>query len=265
MCQLLAMNCNVPTDICFSFEGFSQRGGGTDEHRDGWGIAFFEGKGCRSFVDVLPAAQSPVAHLVREYPIKSLNVIAHIRKATVGQICLENTHPFIRELWGRYWIFAHNGDLPNFTPAPTKDFYPVGETDSEKAFCYLLQQLKDCHPTHIPILPVLHQTLSTAVSQITPHGSFNFLLSNGKYLFAHCSTKLSYIVRRHPFGHAHLVDKDMAVDFSEATGKEDQVAVIATTPLTDNERWAPIPPGTLLVFNNGLPVNLADSGDSSPL
>ncbi|MDB9422381.1 class II glutamine amidotransferase [Microcystis aeruginosa CS-563/04] len=37
------MNCNVPTDICFSFEGFCARGGKTDEHRDGWGIAFFEG------------------------------------------------------------------------------------------------------------------------------------------------------------------------------------------------------------------------------
>ncbi|MGZ8156242.1 MAG: class II glutamine amidotransferase, partial [Burkholderiales bacterium] len=25
MCQLLGMNCNVPTDICFSFEGFHRR------------------------------------------------------------------------------------------------------------------------------------------------------------------------------------------------------------------------------------------------
>ncbi|MFM9263631.1 class II glutamine amidotransferase [Tychonema sp. BBK16] len=25
MCQLLGMNCNVPTDICFSFEGFKDR------------------------------------------------------------------------------------------------------------------------------------------------------------------------------------------------------------------------------------------------
>ncbi|MBP1152984.1 putative glutamine amidotransferase [Methylocaldum sp. RMAD-M] len=40
MCQLLGMNCNVPTDICFSFEGFHVRGGLTDHHRDGWGIAF---------------------------------------------------------------------------------------------------------------------------------------------------------------------------------------------------------------------------------
>ena len=38
MCQLLAMNCNVPTDICFSFAGFQARGGATDVHADGWGI-----------------------------------------------------------------------------------------------------------------------------------------------------------------------------------------------------------------------------------
>lgn len=35
MCQLLGMNCNVPTDICFSFTGFRRRGGATDGHSDG--------------------------------------------------------------------------------------------------------------------------------------------------------------------------------------------------------------------------------------
>jgi predicted glutamine amidotransferase len=34
------MNCNTPTDATFSFSGFSQRGGVTDHHSDGWGIAF---------------------------------------------------------------------------------------------------------------------------------------------------------------------------------------------------------------------------------
>jgi len=51
MCQLLAMNCNVPTDIVFSFTGFAHRGGRTDTHHDGWGIAFFEGAGVRHFVE----------------------------------------------------------------------------------------------------------------------------------------------------------------------------------------------------------------------
>lgn len=93
MCQLLGMNANVPTDICFSFTGFRARGGLTDHHRDGWGIAFFEGKGARVFLDPAPSAHSPVAELVKHYPIRSLNVIAHIRKATQGEVRLENAHP----------------------------------------------------------------------------------------------------------------------------------------------------------------------------
>jgi glutamine amidotransferase len=36
--------------------------------------------------------------MVRRYPIKSGNVIAHIRKATQGHVALENCHPFLREL-----------------------------------------------------------------------------------------------------------------------------------------------------------------------
>lgn len=61
MCQLLGLNCATPTDASFSFTGFCQRGGGTDEHADGWGIAFFEGRGLRHFVDHQSAANSPMA------------------------------------------------------------------------------------------------------------------------------------------------------------------------------------------------------------
>ncbi|KAE9894285.1 class II glutamine amidotransferase, partial [Enterobacteriaceae bacterium TzEc051] len=32
MCQLLGMNCATPTDITFSFRGFSQRAGITSDH-----------------------------------------------------------------------------------------------------------------------------------------------------------------------------------------------------------------------------------------
>ena len=130
MCQLLGMNCNTPTDVSFSFSGFAQRGGRTDHHADGWGIAFFEGRGARVFLDPGAAADSPVAALIRRYPIKSRNVIAHIRKATVGAVTLENCHPFVRELWGRYWVFAHNGDLKDHAPRLHGHFRPVGGTDS---------------------------------------------------------------------------------------------------------------------------------------
>ena len=93
MCELLGMNANTPTDVMFSFTGFSTR---ADEHKDGFGIAFFEGAGVRLMVDAQSARQSAIAELVKTYPIHSDNVIAHIRKATQGRIALENTHPFMQ-------------------------------------------------------------------------------------------------------------------------------------------------------------------------
>ncbi|MCF8149888.1 MAG: class II glutamine amidotransferase [Burkholderiaceae bacterium] len=259
MCQLLGMNCNTPTDICFSFEGFRTRGGLTDIHRDGWGIAFFEGAGCRVFLDVEPSAQSAVAELVHNYPIRSRNVIAHIRKATQGRVTLENTHPFQRELWGRYWIFAHNGNLKEFSPPADGSFTPVGDTDSERAFCHILQELRQRFPGGMPSQDALFATLTKLAGQISRHGEFNFLLSSGDCLFAHCGSKLCYIVRKTPFTVAHLKDQDVSVDFSEVTHPDDRVAVVATLPLTDNETWTTLAAGSLTLFHDGLPVRSAAS------
>ena len=111
MCELLAMSANTPTDLCFSFTGLTRRGGDTGPHKDGWGVAFYEGKGVRAFHDADASANSRLAEVVQTHPIKSEVAVCHIRQANVGEICLANTHPFIRELWGRYWVFAHNGQI----------------------------------------------------------------------------------------------------------------------------------------------------------
>jgi predicted glutamine amidotransferase len=250
MCQLLGMNCNVPTDICFSFEGFCERGGTTDEHKDGWGIAFFEGRGCRSFLDPHPSVESTVSTLIRSYPIKSCNVISHIRKATYGEVKLENTHPFTRELWGRYWVFAHNGDLHDFQPDYNGAYEPVGGTDSERAFCLILERLKRDF-RNMPSKELLRDSLQQIAEEISKFGIFNFMLSNGECLFVFCTTKLSYIVRQHPFSTASLKDKDVTIDFREHASPGDRVAVIATEPLTVDEVWSEIPQKELMVFHNG--------------
>jgi predicted glutamine amidotransferase len=257
MCQLLGMNCNTPTDITFSFTGFAQRGGKTDHHADGWGVAFFEGdgksggKGLRHFVDHTSAATSPVAALISRYPIKSQNVIAHIRKATQGVVALENCHPFVRELWGRYWVFAHNGDLKDFAPRLHGSFKPVGSTDSERAFAFIMQELAKSH-AGVPSVAELSITLREIAAQIHPFGVFNFLLSNGQALWAHASTNLYYVLRAHPFAHAALVDEDVHVNFAEHTTAHDRVAVVVTAPLTKNERWVQMQRGELKVFVDGV-------------
>jgi predicted glutamine amidotransferase len=247
MCQLLGLNANVPTDLMFSFTGFAHRAA---EHKDGFGIAFFEGAGVRLMVDHQSALGSPVAEMIQRYPIRSRHIIAHIRKATQGRVALENTHPFMRELWGRYWVFAHNGDLKDFHPKLHASFRPVGDTDSERAFCWLLQELAKHHAS-VPDVHELSATLAELVPQITRHGNFNFLLSNGQALWAHCSTHLHYVLRRHPFTRAQLQDADVTVDFARETSPQDRVAVIVTEPLTRDETWTALLPGEIATFVEG--------------
>ena len=247
MCQLLGMNANTPTDLRFSFTGFSTR---ASEHKDGFGIAFFEGAGARLFVDAQDARGSPVADMVRRYPIRSTNILAHIRKATQGSVALENTHPFVRELWGRYWVFAHNGNLAGYAPRLHASFRPVGQTDSERAFCWLMQELAKAHAS-VPPIGELTATLRELARAPAAHGSFNFLLSNGQALWAHCSTRLHHLVRQAPFRSARLQDEDVSVNFAEATTPTDRVAVIVTEPLTVDEAWSAFVPGQLEVFVDG--------------
>jgi glutamine amidotransferase len=233
----------------FSFTGFATR---AQEHKDGFGIAFFEDKGVRLFVDTSSARESPVAEMVRAYPIKSRNILAHIRKATQGPVALENTHPFVRELWGRYWVFAHNGDLKSYMPRLHGAFRPVGTTDSERAFCWLMQELAKSHAS-VPGIAELSVTLAELLGKIAVHGVFNAMLSNGQALWAYCSTHLHHIVRRHPFARASLQDEDVTVDFADQTSPRDRVAVVVTEPLTKDEQWVAFAPGEMRVFVDGAP------------
>ena len=237
MCELLGMSANVPTDICFSFTGLMQRGGKTGPHRDGWGITFYEGKGCRTFKDPMPSCQSRIAQLVQEYPIKSCAVVSHIRQANRGGVALENTHPFTRELWGRYWTFAHNGQLSGYEEWATGRFLPVGSTDSELAFCWLLNQLELAFPTQPQDMRAVFTLVARCCDRLATLGVFNMLLTDGDYVMTYCTSNLHWLTRRAPFGQARLLDEDVSIDFQHETTPNDVVTIIATLPLTQDERW----------------------------
>ncbi len=235
MCELLAMSANTPTDLCFSFTGLTRRGGDTGPHRDGWGVAFYEGKGVRAFLESGASAESRIAEVVQTHPIKSEVAVCHIRQANVGEVCLANTHPFVRELWGRYWTFAHNGQVRGFRARPGA-YQPVGDTDSEALFCDLLNGIRD-HGEPDMALDTLIERLVACTTGYARQGVFNLLLSNGDWLFTFCSTKMASITRRAPFGPARLKDADVTVDFEAETTPNDIVSVIVTEPLTTDEQW----------------------------
>ncbi|WP_095499297.1 class II glutamine amidotransferase [Paraferrimonas haliotis] len=252
MCELLAMSANVPTDIVFSFTGLVERGGVTGPHVDGWGITFYEGKGCRTFKDAKPSSESEIASLIKAYPIKSCTVISHIRQANRGRVCLENTHPFTRVLWGRYWTYVHNGQLSGYKQAlQCEQFVPVGNTDSELAFCWIMEQLQKKYPKRPANIKSAFRYVAKLADELRQFGVFNMMLSDGNYIMSYCSNNLSWITRRAPFGKAQLIDADMVVDFDKETTPNDVVTVIATRPLTDNEQWQVMKPGQWCVFRQG--------------
>lgn len=206
-------------------------------------------------------------------------MIAHIRYATTGAVQLENVHPFTRELWGIQWSFAHNGQVPKFddstkledqpllgkTTLDQLHFNPIGGTDSEAVFCAILNALK-AEFDELPTLSVLHKFLSLLCDEIVRGDEestiFNFLLGCGEYTqFAYSwpgrrpGSKvwngLYYLVREPPFSTAQLTDVDYSIDFSKVTTPKDRVAVITTSPLTNEEGWTEFERGQLLMVDKG--------------
>jgi glutamine amidotransferase len=237
MCELLGMSARHPTDVNHSLALLRPRGGEIGPHADGWGVAFYEGRAARVFKEPVPAAESRCLAFIAEYNYQSTLVIGHIRKANPPDIgrSSANTHPFSRELGGRAWVFAHNGKLPGLREDPRFSlgrFQPMGETDSEHAFCFLLDRIASAQRSAATQVP-FSLALQEYVAALGSLGEFNILLSNGEDLVAYSNTKLSW-TRRTCLEH----------------GCSQAVILLATTPLTD-EPWQPLDPGSLYVFAHG--------------
>ncbi|MFN0317509.1 MAG: class II glutamine amidotransferase, partial [Burkholderiales bacterium] len=143
MCELFGMSSLRSATIQVSFKEFSRHVGLTGAHKDGWGIAFYEGSDVRLMREAGAASDSALARFVQEHPPASGLVVSHIRKATQGSNNLANCQPFARELGGRMHVFAHNGHLDRETLAlqfPRGVYRPVGDGDSEYAVCALLDR-----------------------------------------------------------------------------------------------------------------------------
>ncbi len=238
MCELFGMSARYPDDVNYSLQLLIPRGGEIGPHADGWGMAFYEGAAARIFKEPRPAAESRCLQFISEYDYQSELVIAHIRRANppeYGRISA-NTHPFAREWQGRSWVFAHNGKLPGVRklPAPPWYYHPLGETDSEYAFCLMLNTLRERFPGTPPSSEDLQDALLPVVTDLAGLDEFNFLLSDGTTLVVFAHTKLYQLCR-----HCRYPD-----------GTTQRIILLATAPL-DDDPWEQLPNGTLRLYSHG--------------
>ena len=250
MCELFGLSSNRAVRISFTWRGFRKRG---RVHRDGWGIAWYLDGGLAGLVkEPRPAPESPIARLMVQ-GVRGRIVVSHVRWASQGDISYVNTHPFVRRLWSRDWVFAHNGTVSGIIEEPGYRLewrHPVGDTDSEYTFCYILEKLSNLGNKD---LEALVARLWRLAEDIGRYGKFNFLLSDGKYLYAYMNKRrtLHYLLRHPPHqGLIRLLDEDYEARLEELKAPDEYAAIVATKPLT-NEEWNSMNPGTLYVFYNG--------------
>ena len=276
MCELLAISSQFPTHTGFSLEKLTRHSHYDEVSKlsnpDGWGVAYYEDKDVNILREPLAANESKLVQFIEQNIPPTQLLILHIRKATFGARAIRNTHPFSRELGGCMHVFAHNGDAnaiqenDNFSLGR---FQCVGETDSEYAFCSLLNQLVPLWENKQGIIPPLEdrfEVISTFAQKLSELGPANFLYADSDVLFAHADKRTQDDGIIKPPGLTMLTRQcdneiiqgltDSGLNFSHAKQQESlpqEVTIIASVPLTD-ESWHPLKEGELVMLSKGRQV-----------
>jgi glutamine amidotransferase len=259
------MSSRFPATIDLCLDEFARHGGQTGPHRDGWGIAYYvEDGGVRLYKEAEPASDSEWVQFIEEHDLRGTIVLSHIRRATRGVRSLKNTHPFRRELGGECHLFAHNGDLVDIEAHPDFELgfhRPMGETDSEYAFCALLNQLAQpwLLSSGVPPLDERLEIVVRFAGKLRGLGAANFIYSDGDTVFAHGNR------RQHGAGEEprppglyalHRVrgvhPDDHTIDGLRISAGPDrqEMALVASVPLT-GEAWRPLGEGEVLAMRAG--------------
>jgi glutamine amidotransferase len=187
--------------------------------------------------------------------------MSHLRHATRGEVSLRNTRPFARELGGRMHIFAHSGRLPGIEQrleGAGQRHAAIGSTDSEIAFCALLDPLR---PQWIAGSPTLEARLAVVLGlarELRQLGPANFLYADGELLVAHRHRRLQADGSTAAPG-LHILHRECAIDPGAlaAAGVEighmQSVTWLASVPLT-LDAWRPFAEGVVMVIRSGMVV-----------
>ncbi len=269
MCELFAMCSRLPADVTISLKELARHGNPSGPNPDGWGVAYYDDRDVRLMKEAGSATESACVKFIEERHLASTLVLAHVRKATEGAVTLSNSQPFARELAGRMHVFAHNGDVPGVFEDPrfrNGRFHPIGETDSEFAFCALLARIERLwFDGKVPTKEERLDVIARFASELRELGPANFLYSDAQLLFAHSDRrKWPPEGRLRPPG-LHMLQRTCSVAPTvlatpgvrvESPHADQCVTLLASVPLS-NEAWVPLAEGETRVFDAGETVATA--------
>lgn len=267
MCRLYTCRSSVPQRVecellCAQNSLLDQSrqdaAGASNPH--GWGLGTYTG--VTPCVERQPRAAYDSAQFRSEAAsVYTRNVVAHVRRATVGSVKLENTHPFSHD----QWLFAHNGTIAPFDAVRShlRDRLDLehrsairGETDSEHLFYWFLF-LQAMEPTR-PLLDLVRQGVRQVIDWSDRHAggtevAANMVLTNGEETIGLCfGRSLWYVERTAP----HTCEVcECNVHVAEMAGETPYRSVsVASEPVTLSETWTRIPDGTLFSITSSTTI-----------
>ena len=190
----------------------------SEEHDSGWGMAVYRrGAGEEPRCVRFPEAAHQDDAFVEATNMRGRLFNVHVRRATMGGLAPENTHPFCL---GPY-SFGHNGTIVRYPKLLEPDVAkPHGQTDSEAFFNFLMRDFDPGHARRC-----LRAAVRTVIKR-SPFSGLNFLFSDGECLYAY---KLGVF-------ELHWAARDGSL-------------VVASEPIDKDERWHSVHDDVLLVLD----------------
>lgn len=149
----------------------------SEEHDSGWGMAVYDRpEGGEPRCVRFPQAAHADGDFMAATEMRGRMFNAHVRRATIGGLSAENTHPFCL---GAY-SFSHNGTVLHARRLLESGVRrPAGETDSECLFAWLMRDFDPGSP-----IASLRRLVATTIER-SPFSALNFLFCDGERLYAY--------------------------------------------------------------------------------
>jgi glutamine amidotransferase len=239
----------------------------SERHPDGWGVAYYVAGAPHVIKGALAAVSDNLFKHVSGI-VTSETVLAHLRKATQGDLSTINTHPFQHGSW----VFAHNGNIAGFDDvrddllariSPVLRRFILGTTDSELLFFLILDRMARRCELHRPGFPLadIAAAVREAVAEVSslvgpfhedsagpPHLTYlTFVLTNGHAMLAHQGGKELYVsTHKH-----HCPERDTCSYFApecERPAAHGFVShlVLSSEPLHGDNVWEAMRPGEMI-------------------
>ncbi|MGE0323307.1 MAG: class II glutamine amidotransferase [Polyangiaceae bacterium] len=263
MSQLLGLSFDGVASPTMRLSGWARQDAAVQP--SGWGFAWYPaGDYAAALIkDPIATGETAMTELLRDWDrFRAATFLCHLRGAA-KRVAQEDTLPFGRSFGGRDWVFAHTGDFDPIKLAQLelpRVFAPVGHTNSERVFCWLLNQVDQLGARRLA--DVGWNKLHELLTQLNGFGTANLLISDGEDLVAYRDGQgfgeLSAGRRVPPsVGQASWSNRFLQLALEPGEGANRSLVLIATTPLEGLD-FVSLTPGTTLVSRRGAVIWSSD-------